>query len=80
MPETRPPPPTGTTTTSTSGRSWPISRPTVPWPADDERVVERMDEHAAGLLLERVQPLEDLRRPGRLLVDARAVAQGRRRA
>ena len=32
-PEIRPPPPIGTTTTSTSGQSWTISRPRVPWPA-----------------------------------------------
>ena len=52
IPETSPPPPTGTTTTSTSGRSSAISRPTVPWPGDHERVVERVDERAARFLLE----------------------------
>ena len=32
-PEMSPPPPTGTITLVTSGRSSPISSPTVPWPA-----------------------------------------------
>ena len=55
-----------------------ISSPTVPWPAMHLRVVEGMDEHAAALLLQLRQPLEDLVRARRLLVDRRPVALGGR--
>ncbi len=42
-------------------------------PCDDERVVERMDEDAPGLLLELGEALEDVPRSRRLLVDRRPV-------
>ena len=56
MPASSPPPPVQTTTVRTSGTCSRISSPTVPWPGDDVRVVERVDQHRAGLLGEAVSP------------------------
>ena len=67
----------GTTTTSTSGRSFPISRPTVPWPATTSGSSKGWTSTRPGLLLELGEALEDLRGPGRLLVDRRPVAERR---
>ena len=50
MPDTSPPPPVQTTTVATSGHCSSSSRPDGALPGDDVGVVERVDEHRAGLL------------------------------
>ena len=79
MPEARPPPPTGITTVPGPGGSCSASsRPSVPCPAIDARVVERVHEGRARRLdVRRARPRRASSKPSPAEHDRRAVAPRR---